>query len=262
MAPQATEEFARTSSLSREVARDERDSGPNRGARLTDLMEAAGAAAPKALILFGPPGSGKGTQAKLLKQALSIPHISTGDMLRARISSGDDLGREVAGLMQAGRLVPDETVNQLVRDRLAEPDCRGGLILDGYPRTIPQAEVLERELEGRGFDQVVVHLKVDYTIIIARIAGRRQCSSCGALFSLTSNPPRVADRCDFDGAPLVVRDDDREEVIRERLEAYDRQTKPLLDFFAASGHAFHEVDGSQESPKAILDRIRGLLAVG
>jgi adenylate kinase len=229
---------------------------------LTDLMEAAGAAAPKALILFGPPGSGKGTQANLLTQTLGVPHISTGDMLRSRISSGDDLGQKVSGLMQAGRLVPDETVNRLVRERLAEPDCRAGFILDGYPRTIPQAEVLERELEGRGFDQVVVHLKVDYTIIIARIAGRRQCSLCGALYSLTSNPPKVQDRCDRDSGPLVVREDDREEVIRERLEAYDRQTKPLLEYFAASGHSFHEVDGSRESPQAILDRIRGLLAVG
>lgn len=236
--------------------------GLARGARLTDLMEAAGAAAPKSLILFGPPGSGKGTQAKMLKEALAIPHISTGDMLRARISSGDDLGRQVSGLMQAGRLVPDETVNLLVRDRIGEPDCAGGFILDGYPRTIPQAEVLERELAGRGFDQVVIHLKVDYTIIIARIAGRRQCSLCGALYSLTSNPPRVADRCDHDGGALVVRDDDREEVIRERLEAYDRQTRPLLNYFSASGHPFHELDGSRESPRAILDRIRTLLAVG
>lgn len=252
----------RTSSSSREVARQESGPGVVRGDWLTDLMEAAGEAAPKALILFGPPGSGKGTQAKLLKQSLGVPHISTGDMLRARISSGDQLGLEVAGLMQAGKLVLDETVNRLVRDRLAEPDCAGGFILDGYPRTLPQAEVLERELAGRGFDQVVVHLKVDYTIIIARIAGRRQCSLCGALYSLTSHPPAVSGRCDLDGGELVVREDDREDVIRERLEAYDRQTRPLLEFFSASGHPFHEVNGSHESPRAILDRICGLLAVG
>lgn len=198
----------------------------------------------------------------MLTRALGVPHISTGDMLRARISSGDELGREVAGLMQAGRLVPDEAVNRLVRDRISKPDCRSGFILDGYPRTIQQAEVLEREVAERGFEQVVIHLKVDYTIIIARIAGRRQCPVCGALYSLTSNPPRRADRCDLDGARLTVRDDDREEVIRERLEAYERQTRPLLEYFSASGHLFFEVDGSHESPAAILERIRGLLAVG
>jgi adenylate kinase len=225
-------------------------------------MESAGEAAPKALILFGPPGSGKGTQAKMLTQALGIPHISTGDMLRARIASGDELGQQVAGLMQAGRLVPDEVVNRLVRERIEAEDCRGGFILDGYPRTIPQAEVLERELVGRGFEQVVIHLKVDYTSIIARIAGRRQCSVCGALYSLTTNPPRIAGRCDHDGGLLIVRDDDREEVIRERLEAYERQTRPLLDYFSASAHRFHELDGSQASPQAILERIRGVLAAG
>lgn len=255
-------EWIRTSSSLREVARQEDGSGFDRDSEFMDLMEAAGDIAPKALILFGPPGSGKGTQAKMLTESLGVPHISTGDMLRARINSGDDLGRQVSGLMQAGRLVPDEAVNQLVRDRISEPDCVRGFILDGYPRTIPQAAVLEHELAARGFGQLVVHLKVDYTIIIARIAGRRQCSVCGALYSLTSNPPADPERCDLDGGMLVVREDDREEVIRERLEAYDRQTRPLLEYFAASGHPFHEVDGSQESPRAILDRISGLLAVG
>ncbi len=118
---------------------------------------------PKALILFGPPGSGKGTQAKMLRETLGVPHISTGDMLRDRIAMGDPLGRQAQGLMQAGRLVPDEAVNRLVDERIAKPDCAGGFILDGYPRTIPQAEVLGKRLEELGFETVVIHLKVDYT---------------------------------------------------------------------------------------------------
>ncbi len=211
------------------------------------------------MILFGPPGSGKGTQAKLLRAALGIPHISTGDMLRERIASGDELGLRVKGLMQAGRLVPDDAVNQLVADRIAQADCRDGFILDGYPRTLPQAAYLERLLEERGYRHLVIHLKVDYTKVIARIAGRRVCPACGTLYSLTSNPPRQPDLCDRDGARLVIRDDDREEVIRERLEAYERLTRPLLDFYRQRGSQLHEVDGSDGTPEEVFERIRGLL---
>ncbi len=223
-----------------------------------DLMQNAGST-PKALILFGPPGSGKGTQAKLLKETLSIPHISTGDMLRERIASDDSLGLQLKELMHAGRLVPDDVVNRLVEERISLPDCSGGFILDGYPRTHQQAEVLDRRLHERGFEPVVIHLKVDYTKVIARIAGRRQCPVCGTLYSLTSNPPRNPEFCDLDGAALVIRDDDRESVIRERLEAYERQTRPVLDFFAASGAAVHEVDGHEGSPQEILHRIRSVM---
>jgi adenylate kinase len=218
------------------------------------------AGAPRAIILFGPPGSGKGTQAKLLKENLAVPHISTGDMLRDRIVTGDRLGREVESLMHSGQLVPDAAVNRLVEDRISRADCALGFILDGYPRTIPQAQVLEAQLQERGFQPVVIHLKVDYTMIIARIAGRRQCPVCGTLYNLTSNPPKQPELCDLDGARLAVRDDDRELVVRQRLEAYDRQTKPLLEYFAASGKPFHEVDGNQGTPEAILGRIRGLLS--
>lgn len=214
---------------------------------------------PAAIILFGPPGSGKGTQAKLLKTELSIPHISTGDMLRERIASGDALGLQVKDIMQAGRLVPDEVVNQLVADRIDQPDCRQGFILDGYPRTLPQAAELDRLLGERGYRHLVIHLKVDYTKVIARITGRRVCPVCGTLYSLTSNPPRQPDVCDRDGARLVVRDDDRESVIRERLEAYERQTRPLLDYYRSTGSPLFEVDGSDGTPEEIFDRIRGLL---
>jgi len=214
---------------------------------------------PISLILFGPPGSGKGTQAKLLKESLAIPHISTGDMLRERIASDDPLGLQLKELMHAGRLVPDEVVNRLAEERISQPDCCGGFILDGYPRTIQQAEVLDRRLQERGLQTVVIHLKVDYTKVIARIAGRRQCPVCGTLYSLTSNPPRKPEICDLDGAVLVIRDDDKESVIRERLEGYERQTRPVLEFFAASGASVHEVDGYEGSPQEILHRIRGVM---
>ncbi len=216
---------------------------------------------PKALILFGPPGSGKGTQAKLLRERLKVPHISTGDMLRDRVASGDGLGLQVESIMQAGRLVPDELVNRLVQDRVGQPDCQGGFILDGYPRTIQQAQVLSGELRASGFEMVVIHLKVDYTKIISRIAGRRQCPVCGALYSLTSNPPQRQGHCDLDGAKLAIRADDQESVIRERLEAYDRQTKPLLDFFAAGGVPLHEVDGSNGTPQEVLSAVCAVLVL-
>lgn len=212
-----------------------------------------------ALVLFGPPGSGKGTQARGLRECLRFPHISTGDMLREHIQAGDAIGLEVKALMQSGRLVPDELVNRLVVDRIDRADCEPGFILDGYPRTIQQADEMERILEERGIGQVVVHLPVDYNKIIARLTGRRQCPVCGTLYSLTSHPPKVPNVCDLDGASLVIRDDDREEVIRERLEEYERQTRPVLEHFARSGRAFHTVDASDDPPAMILKRICGLV---
>jgi adenylate kinase len=181
-------------------------------------------------------------------------------MLREGIAAGDSLGLKVRELMVAGRLVPDEVVNLLVEVRIGKPDCKNGFILDGYPRTIAQAEVMTGRLESLGYVPVVVHLQVDYNVIVARLTGRRQCPSCGTLYNLASDPPKDADRCDRDGAVLVVRDDDKESVIRARLEAYERQTRPLLEYFSANGHAFLEVEGTKESPQVILNRIRGLLA--
>lgn len=213
------------------------------------------------LILFGPPGSGKGTQSKLLKQTLGWPHISTGDMLRDHVQKDDDLGRQIAAIMQSGRLVPDGLVNRLVEARIALPDCSQGFILDGYPRTVPQAQMLEKLLERAGFEPVVVYLEVDYNRIVARLSGRRLCPQCGSLYSLASNAPQVAEVCDYCGAALVVRDDDREEVIRERLDAYDRQTRPLLDYFQTRGYAFHGVEATDASPQSIARRIEELMPV-
>src|SRR4029077_17124444 len=165
--------------------------------------------APFALILFGSPGSGKGTQSKLLVKALGSPHISTGDMLREHVRKGNAVGTKVEAKMKAGILVKDDVVNRLVEERLKQPDCERGFILDGYPRTRAQAMTLCRMLEARGIQQVVVHLVVDYNVIIARLSGRRQCPVCGTLYNASTRPPRVPGVCDLDGAKLIVREDDR-----------------------------------------------------
>ncbi len=150
------------------------------------------------LILFGPPGSGKGTQATLLREKLGMAHISTGDMLRERVASGDELGKAVAGIMQSGGLVPDELVNRMVEDRIEQKDAVSGFILDGYPRTVAQAQLLDCVLKARKIRTVVVYLKVDYNVVIARLSGRRQCPTCGALYSVSANSPAVSEVCDYD----------------------------------------------------------------
>jgi len=211
------------------------------------------------LILFGPPGSGKGTQAKLLKQSLGIAHISTGDMLRERVASGDTLGREVSGIMQSGGLVPDETVNRLVEDRIQQPDCEKGFILDGFPRTVSQARLLEGFLEGKGLRPLVIHLEVDYNVIIARISGRRQCPTCGNVYSAKANAPDGSLHCDYDGTTLVTRPDDREEVVRERLRAYDQQTAPVLQFLKETGVTVWDVRGDGDSPLVIARGLEALI---
>jgi len=217
------------------------------------------AAAAPALILFGSPGSGKGTQAKLLRESFG-PHISTGDMLRTHISAGDDLGQSAETLIKAGKLVPDEVVNELVAERILEPDCKDGLILDGYPRTVKQAEVMLKMMQRDRFRPAVVHLVVDYDKIVARLSGRRQCPVCGTIYSSTSNPPKIAGKCDRDGSALETREDDKESVIRERLREYDSQTLPILDFFQKSGVSMFEINGGEDTPQRILERIRVALA--
>ncbi len=211
------------------------------------------------LILFGPPGSGKGTQAKLLRQSLEMIHISTGDMLRERVASGDELGKAVAGVMQSGGLVPDEMVNRLVEDRIALPDAAKGFILDGYPRTVPQSRLLDCVLRGQEIRALVVHLRVDYNVVIARLSGRRQCPNCGALYSLSSNSPAVSEVCDYDGSKLLVRDDDREEVVVQRLKAYDLQTAPVLEFLCGAGYRCADVEGEGRAPQTIAKEIRELI---
>jgi adenylate kinase len=209
----------------------------------------------QALVLFGPPGSGKGTQAKLLVQCLGIPHISTGDMLRERIQAGDSMGQALSGVMRSGALVDDAKVNTLVVERLAQPDAANGFILDGYPRTRQQAEALCAWLSARGIDELVIHLLVDYNSVIARLTGRRQCPLCGTLYNLNSKRPKVDEICDLDGTKLVIRDDDSAEVIQQRLKAYEQQTRPLIEYFLEKGRRLLEVDASSDPPQEVMRKI-------
>lgn len=208
----------------------------------------------KAIVLFGSPGSGKGTQAKMLTQCLRVPHISTGDMLRERIRQGAAETAEAAR-MQSGALVSDEVVNRLVEERLSEPDAASGFVLDGYPRTMAQADHLREWLNERGVCEVVIYLAVDYNVVIARLTGRRQCPRCGTLYNLATQPPRVDGLCDRDGEMLVIREDDKESVIRERLDAYEQQTRPVLEHYKQVGRRVVEVDASSAPPDAVFEKI-------
>ena len=216
-------------------------------------------ARPIAVIMFGSPGSGKGTQSKYLVEWLGIPQISTGDMLRDHIRRGTEIGQSIRALMRSGTLVPDELVNRLVEERIAQPDCKRGFILDGYPRTTAQAKEMMRMLAGVGAEEVVIHLVVDYNIIIARMNGRRVCPKCGTLYNSVSRPPRTEGICDLDGEKLVIREDDSEPVVRERLTQYEAQTRPLIEYFRNSGARLFEVDASKDRPEVVFGRIQGLL---
>ena len=210
----------------------------------------------KAIVLFGSPGSGKGTQAKLLTECLGIPHVSTGEMLREGVRQGKGVTPKTAAKMQAGILVKDEVVEAMVEERLSQPDAGNGFVLDGYPRTLAQAEHLIRWLGERHSCELVIHLAVDYNIIIARLTGRRECPRCGTPYNVVLRPPKVDELCDLDGEKLVRRDDDREEVIRARLDAYDRQTRPVLEYFRNNGGRVIEVDASNDPPEAVYQKIR------
>jgi len=206
------------------------------------------------LILFGPPGSGKGTQAALLRERLGWAHISTGDMLRARVSRGDELGKQAAAIMQSGALVPDEIVNRMVEERIQEPDAEQGFILDGYPRTVGQAKLLDELFRAKGIRGVVVHLRLDYNEVIARLSARRLCAICGALSNASAG-----DVCRKCGAKLAIRDDDRPDVVIQRLQAYDAQTKPVLDCLTVLGYRIFEVEGGGRTPEQIAEEIDRLV---
>ncbi len=202
-------------------------------------------------ILFGPPGAGKGTHAKLLASKLGIPHISTGDMFRDHKARGTEIGLKVKAIMDAGGLVTDDITNAMVDERLARPDVAGGCLLDGYPRTVPQAEFLDGVLRklGRTVSKVISY-EVSEAALVDRIGGRRSCPKCGAVYHVTASPPKAAGACDKDGAALVLREDDKPENVRTRMQEYAAKTAPLKAFYQARG-LVAEVDGLG-APDAIL----------
>ena len=206
------------------------------------------------LILLGAPGAGKGTQAEILVKQLSIPAISTGNMLREAIANGTDLGRKAKQYMDEGNLVPDELILGIVAERVAQPDCQNGFILDGVPRTLAQAEALEEK--GVKIDHVV-SIEVEDSAIIGRMGGRRVCSKCGASYHVVANPPRVEGVCDACGGELIIRKDDAPETVSKRLQVYHASTEVLKDFYAKLGR-LHTVNGSQSIQSANEDILKAI----
>jgi adenylate kinase len=205
------------------------------------------------VVLLGPPGAGKGTQAKRISEHYGIPQISTGDLLRDNISRGTELGKQASGLMERGELVPDELVVQMVATRLAQPDCVRGFILDGFPRTVVQAEWLDKYLaENRFFETengcrhlVVIRFVVEYNQLLHRLTGRRTCPTCGRIYNVHTQRPLVEGVCDIDGSALITRKDDRDDVIIERLKNYELQTLPLVKYYSQRDR-LSEIDGAED----------------
>ena len=196
------------------------------------------------IIMFGAPGAGKGTQAKMIADKYGIPHISTGDIFRANIKNGTELGKKAKGYMDQGLLVPDELVVDLVADRIVQDDCKNGFVLDGFPRTIPQAEALDEALKKLGTSiDYALNIEVPDDNIVTRMSGRRACVSCGATYHLVHIPPKKEGICDRCGAALILRDDDKPETVKKRLAVYHEQTQPLIDYYSKQG-CLKEVDGT------------------
>jgi len=213
----------------------------------------------RAVIFLGPPGAGKGTQAKELAKYYRVPHLSTGDMFREHVSWDSPLGREVKPIMARGELVPDSLVLKMVRERIERPDCSHGFVFDGFPRTVAQAQYLSVLLRQNGYrPALVVHFALDPAFVLRRITGRRMCKVGGEIYNIYERPPKVEGRCDNDGGDLVQRPDDREEIVAPRLEAYEKQTEPLVSYYRRLGR-LHDVDaakGIDEVKQRVLEIVR------
>ncbi len=196
------------------------------------------------IIMLGAPGAGKGTQAKMIADKYKIPHISTGDIFRANIKNGTELGNKAKSYMDKGLLVPDELVVDLVIDRFKEDDCKNGYVLDGFPRTIPQAEALDEALTAIGEKvDFAINVEVPDENIISRMGGRRACVGCGSTYHIVHNPPKTEGICDRCGKELILRDDDKPETVEKRLAVYHEQTQPLINYYSSKG-VLKEVDGT------------------
>jgi adenylate kinase len=219
---------------------------------------------PGPILLLGAPGAGKGTQAKDLAAKWGIPQISTGDLLRYNRDHGTPLGLKAKQIMDEGKLVPDDLVNEMVAERLKQPDTESGYILDGYPRTLGQAKWLDEHVgaDAGVLPVIAVSIQVGYNELLRRITGRRNCPVCGTIYNIYLQPPKVDEKCDLDGTPLVRRSDDTEEVFRERMRTYDSQTAPVVEHYRAQGR-FEAVDGSKPvnavaaEVEAAVARLRG-----
>ncbi|MBR5429466.1 MAG: adenylate kinase [Firmicutes bacterium] len=204
------------------------------------------------IVLLGPPGAGKGTQAEVLTKKLLVPHISTGDMFRAAIKNGTAMGIEAKSYMDRGQLVPDEVTVGIIKDRIAQPDCSGGFLLDGFPRTIAQAEALDQLLADRGGLDAVLNISVPLEKLVERLTGRRMCRKCGAIYHMLYNAPAKEGVCDACGGELYQRDDDKLETVTNRLDVYEAQTAPLIGFYEQQGKLF-TVNGDQPINAVLAD---------
>ncbi len=205
------------------------------------------------LLIMGPPGAGKGTQAEVLIKELNITHVSTGDMFRAAIKEGTEMGKKAKEYMDAGKLVPDEVVVGMVKERLSQPDCSQGFLLDGFPRTLPQADALSITLDQMGVVlDGVINIDVAREKLMARLTGRRVCKGCGASYHVIFNPPATESKCNSCGGELYQRDDDNEATVSNRLDVYEAQTQPLIDYYKGKGLLFN-IDGDQDINKVLAD---------
>ncbi len=203
------------------------------------------------IVLLGAPGAGKGTQARKLAERFNLVHLSTGDVLREAVKEGSALGRQVQEVMEAGELVPDQLVSEIVRERVSGDGLQRGVVLDGYPRTLSQAEFLEEVTSGR--ERAVINIRVDSDELLRRVSGRRDCSGCGTIYNVYSSPPPKEGVCNLCGSDLVQRKDDRGEVVTERLRVYREETEPVIGFYSTRENYF-EADGNQD-PEAVFEEI-------